>query len=169
MKRIYSLVVLIIISFSLNAQNKSMETLQKVVTQLFVATDQKQWEQVEACFASQVILDYSSFTQQPAATLSPKQITEAWKGVLPGFEHTHHQLGNFLIKAQATKAHVFCYGTASHYLKDEKGDLWTVVGSYDFDLKQEGNVWKVTQMKFNFKYQSGNTALPQKAIARLKK
>jgi len=161
-----------IISINVNAQNTTkhtMETINQVVTQMFVATDQRQWDQVASTFASQVVLDYSSFTQQPAATLTPQQITTAWKGVLPGFESTHHQLGNFLTKVEGNKAHIFCYGTATHYLKDEQGNLWTVVGSYDFDLQQEGSTWKITHMKFNFKYQSGNASLPQKAIARLKK
>lgn len=145
------------------------EAVNRVVTQMFVATDQHQWNVVEACFGAQVVLDYSSFTQQPAATLAPQQITGAWKGVLPGFEHTHHQLGNFLTTVQGNKAQVFCYGTATHFLKNEKGNLWTVVGSYDFELQQENGSWKIIHMKFNFKYQTGNEGLAQKAIARLKK
>ncbi len=152
-----------------NSPKTTMETVNQVVTRMFVATDQHQWNQVKAAFASQVVLDYSSFTQQPAATLTPQQITDAWKGVLPGFEHTHHQLGNFLTTIKDNKVQVFCYGTATHYLKHQQGNLWTVVGTYDFDLEQTGGTWKITHMKFNFKYQAGNEGLPQQAIARIKK
>ena len=47
--------------------------------------------------------------------------------------------------------------------------IWTVVGSYNFELKKDNNVWQIVKMKFNFKYQDGNTDLPQKAIDTLKK
>ena len=72
--------------------------------------------------------------------------------------------------AQVTgdKAAVFCYGTATHYLEDESGNLWTVVGSYDFELTSNDGQWTIDVMKFNFKYQYGNTFLPEKAMNSLK-
>ncbi|MCB9296178.1 MAG: nuclear transport factor 2 family protein [Lewinellaceae bacterium] len=147
-----------------------MNHASEVVIRLFVAIDQRDWLQVKNCFAPQVELDYSSMTGQPAAVLSPTEIIQSWKGILPGFEHTHHQLGNFITAADERSAHVFCYGTATHFLPDEGGNLWTVVGSYDFGLsKDEAGNWKVAKMKFNFKYQDGNTNLPEKAMAKLKR
>lgn len=141
-----------------------MDTAQTTVIQLFVASDQRNWEQVETIFGEKVTLDYSSMNGNPAAELTPNQITTAWKGILPGFESTHHQLGNFITEIKEDTAKVFCYGTATHYLPDENGNIWTVVGSYNFDLKNVNDQWKVTSMKFNFKYQDGNTSLPEKAI-----
>ena len=102
-----------------------------------------------------------------AEELSPKEITDSWKAILPGFTATHHQVGNFQSSIQDEKAHVFCYGTATHFLEDENGNIWTVVGSYDFDLAQTANEWKITTMKFNFKYMDGNTGLPEKAMKSL--
>lgn len=151
-----------LLSINLNAQN--MNSAKDVVIQLFISTYQKAWDDVKETFSNEVLLDYSSMNGNPATRLSPKQIIEAWKGILPGFSHTHHQLGNFQIREEANSAFVFCYGTASHYLEDDGGNLWTVVGSYDFELKKEEGNWKISTMKFNFKYQSGNTNLPQKAI-----
>ena len=142
-----------------------MNTPQQTVTQLFVATDQQNWEAVTAVFAETVTLDYASMNGNPASALTPEQIVTAWQGILPGFEHTHHQLGNFLVEQTDTTAHVHCYGTASHYLPHEDGNVWLVVGSYDLDLKQrENGTWAITAMTFNFKYQDGNTALAQAAI-----
>ena len=142
-----------------------MQTPQQTVTDLFIATDQRDWQGVEGTFSESVTLDYSSFTGQPATDLTPEAITTAWKGVLPGFESTHHQVGNFKTEEKGNTAQVFCYGTASHHLTDEGGSVWLVVGSYDFDLVRTGEgLWKITSMKFNFKYQDGNTQLPAKAI-----
>ncbi|WP_299553037.1 nuclear transport factor 2 family protein [Seonamhaeicola sp.] len=144
------------------------ERIKDTVTQLFVNTDNRNWNGVEAQFASKVILDYSSLSGNPAAALKPKDITGAWKTVLPGFTHTHHQIGNVLVDITHNKAHVFCYGTATHYLEDDNGNVRTVVGSYDFDLEKVNEDWKITTMTFNFKYQDGNSSLAQKAIEHVK-
>jgi len=146
-----------------------MANPQEAVIGLFVATDQRDWEKVTAAFDTKVLLDYSSMSGSPAAELSPDQIVTAWKGILPGFESTHHQIGNFTTTVDGNKASVFCYGTATHYLPDTQGNVWTVVGSYNFELtKNDTNNWKVSTMKFNVKYQDGNTSLPEKAVNNLK-
>ena len=147
----------------LNAQ--TMSSPQEAVTRLFISTDLQNWEAVEESFATEVNLDYSSMNGQPAAKLSPEQITSAWKTILPGFESTHHQLGNFITSENEGHAHVYCYGTASHFLEHETGNLWLVAGTYDFDLQKDAQgKWKVASMVFNFKFQDGNTALPGAAI-----
>lgn len=145
-----------------------MHILQTIIHQFFTATDQQDWKTVESSFAPNVQLDYSSMTGLPAASITPTAIIESWKGILPGFDHTHHQVGNFIIKnSTEDTASVFCYGTATHYLDNKDGKLWVVVGSYDFDLEYHNNQWQITTMTFNFKYQSGNLNLPQLAIKRL--
>lgn len=159
--------VLALLSFNINAQKMKSPT--EVVTGLFIATDQNNWEDVIASFSEEVLLDYSSMTGNPAVELSPSDIVESWKGILPGFESTHHQIGNIRHTIDETMAKVFCYGTATHFLTDESGNVWTVVGTYDFELKPDkSGAWKISAMKFNFKYQDGNTSLPQKAIEKLK-
>lgn len=153
-------------------KNKDMQELevQKVVNMLFINTDNRNWETVENCFAEQVNLDYTSMIDGQPAQLKPEQITGSWKGVLPGFDFTHHQTGNFVTEVSDSTATVFCYGTASHYLaNDTKNNLWIVVGSYDFGLKKVNNQWKINSMKFNYKFQDGNSDLPKLAQEKLKK
>lgn len=154
------------ISITVNAQN--MNNINETIAQFFVASDNRDWNEVEAIFADEVELDYSSINGNPAMILSPKQITDSWKTVLPGFTHTHHQIGNMISKANGNIAKAFCYGTATHYLEHEAGNVWTVVGSYNFELKLDGENWRISKMKFNFKYMDGNTQLPQVAIEKVK-
>lgn len=157
-------IVLFVIFLSLSqigAQTMNND-IQAQVTRLFVYTDQHEWEKLENIFAERVVLDYSSFTGAPAAELTAGQIVQAWRAFLPGFKATHHQTGNYLIESDENTAKVFCYGTATHYLPNESGkDVWVVVGSYDFELVKTATGWQVAAMKFNFKYQDGNTELPQ--------
>ena len=142
--------------------------IQESINKLFVNSDTRNWQGVENQFASKVLLDYKSMTGNPAVEISPSDITSSWKTVLPGFTETHHQIGNFIVKVDGDRAHVFCYGTATHYLENKNGNVWTVVGSYDFDLKKVDSVWKITVMKFNYKYQEGNTQLVKQAIENAK-
>ena len=146
-----------------------MDTPEHTIQHLFLATDEKIWETVEEVFNTTVHLDYSSMTGNPASELSPNQITSTWKKVLPGFEFTHHQIGNLQTTLSDNTAHVFCYGTATHYLTNESNNLWVVYGTYDFDLiKNQDGKWKITSMKFNYKFQNGNSSLPQLAMEKLK-
>jgi len=160
--RTTAVLLLSIIAITINAQ--AMEPIYKTVTSLFVASDNHEWQHLEAIFADEVELDYSSMNGHAAVLLSPKQITESWKSILPGFSHTHHQIGNFITEVNGNKAKASCYGTASHYLEDEGGNVWTVVGTYDFELIKLGESWRITKMKFNYKYQDGNTGLPAKVM-----
>ena len=141
----------------------------ETINKLFLAVDQRDWGQLKSIMDDTVHLDYTSMTGGKPDNLQLSQIIEAWKGMLPGFDQTHHQLGNYLIEQDADSVKVFCYGTATHYLKNESGNnLWTVVGSYDFELKMRHEAWRITKMKFNLKYIDGNTSLPEIAQERLK-
>ncbi len=155
-----------LLAITLNAQ--IMTSPEKTVIGLFVATDQNNWQKVEDSFGDEVLLDYSSMNGSPAARFSASQIVASWKTILPGFEHTHHQIGNIQSKEMNEVANVSCYGTASHYLTNEEGNLWTVVGSYNFELVKKESKWEIVVMKFDFKFQDGNTSLPELAIKNVK-
>jgi hypothetical protein len=158
---------------SFYAQNHMNDYLSitQTVNNLFIFTDTHQWGNLQKdVFASHVLLDYSSFAGGEPTSLSSKQIVENWKGFLPGFKHTHHQIGNLQVIINVNKATVFCYGTASHYLPNESNqNLWWVVGSYEFDVEKLNDEWRITKMKFNFKYQDGNLDLPKMATTSLQK
>jgi hypothetical protein len=141
----------------------------QTVNNVFIFTDTHHWEGLQKeVFAKEVLLDYSSFVGGEPSALPSKQIVEGWKGFLPLFKSTHHQVGNYGVNINGNKASVFCYGTASHYLPNPSNqNLWWVVGSYDFELEKMSSGWRITKMKFNFKYQDGNLELPKLATASL--
>ncbi len=136
----------------------------ETIIRMFNATDAREWREVERCFSSNVLLDYSSMTGNPASRVSPSQITQSWKQVLPGFENTQHMISNFEVNLTSNRAHIFCKGIAYHFLPHPLGDLWIVAGTYDFVLEDLGG-WKITAMKFDISFQSGNMKLPGLAMA----
>ena len=72
--------------------------------------------------AKEVYIDYTSLAGGEPATLSSEKIIENWKGVLPGFQSTHHQIGNFQVKVTGDKATATFSGLALHYLNNEAVD-----------------------------------------------
>lgn len=146
------------------------EQVADAVNRLFIAVDGRVWHAVRQSFGESVLLDYSSLTGMPAGKLAPDTIVANWKGLLPGFDSTQHQTGNFIVTVDGDAAKSLCYGTAMHYLKGAAGgDVWTVVGTYEFGLQRESGVWKIVVMKYNHKFMTGNAGLPELAQARAAK
>lgn len=103
-----------------------MDTQQIIATvnDLFISVDNGDWEKVKFIFADAVLLDYASMAGGEPANLSSIQIIDSWKGILPGFDKTHHQLGNYLVEMSEHAAKVFCYGTATHFLSNESKTIF---------------------------------------------
>ncbi|WP_158618038.1 nuclear transport factor 2 family protein [Chitinophaga lutea] len=138
----------------------------EAVLDIFIGADERDWDRCLRAFAPTVHLDYTSMAGGQPADLPAAAIVDAWKGFLPRFKATHHQLGNFTVSVKGEEAIVFFYGTATHYFPaGTGGNVWTVVGTYDAKLIQQDGRWKVSMLRLNLKYQDGNLALPELAGA----
>ena len=148
-------------------QKKSdKQTIIETISDIFSGADEHNWTKVQGAMAPKVYLDYTSLAGGAPATLKRETIVESWKGVLPGFQSTHHQIGNFDVKIEGNKANATFSGLALHYLNNE---TWTVVGIYDFALTKNSNgEWSVEKMKLNLQKQDGNLELPKAAIENVK-
>lgn len=155
---------------SLQAGQKASLTahddIRQQIQRLFSATDARDWAQVEASFAAQVTLDYSSLAGGEPSSQSPAEIVAGWQQLLPGFESTHHQIGQFDIRVERREATAHFRGIALHYLS---GQSWTVTGSYDLQLQKQGATWLVREMHFNLEQMTGDQQLPARAMDRVRK
>jgi hypothetical protein len=139
--------------------------IEQQVRKLFEGADERNWQKSASAMSNEVLLDYSSMTGNAATLLKPEQIMAAWAAFLPGFDRTNHLLSNFTIKTNGLTAEVHYNGKADHFLN---GEVWTVNGTYDTKLIRTNNdTWLITEHKFNFRDQSGNTTLPQAATQKL--
>ena len=130
------------------------------INRLFIATDNRDWEQVRQCFADRVLFDMSSMGAGEAQSLSPDEIINMWETGLKPLKSVHHQAGNHLVSINGKDADAFCYGIASHYLPNEsERNTRTFIGSYDFKLARVDNDWKITHFTFNLKFMDGNVDL----------
>ena len=137
------------------------------VSRFFAAVDRFDWDAVNAIMTDPFHIDYSSFTGEEPLDRAPEEITGAWAGHLPHLDSVHHQIGNLIVEVDGERAEVQCHGTASHYLADHPGgDLQYFVGTYDLSLVNRDGHWKLSMMRFNFKYASGNMDIAYEAQRR---
>lgn len=137
-----------------------MDETQRILNGLarfYAAVDTGDWETAQALMTDPFHLDYSSYGGGAPASLSSATIIAGWREVLPGFDHTHHQLGNMEVQRDQDTAVVCCYVTATHVIDDR---VWTVVGRYRNTCIAVDGDWKLSGSQFLFKYQSGDTSLP---------
>ncbi len=138
----------------------------ETISAIFNGADERNWGKVQKALAQNVWLDYSSLSGNPAATLPATQIIDGWKGVLPGFDKTHHQLSDFTVEQTDGTATAHFKGKADHFIGEEK---WTVEATYDAELSKEGDEWRVTKPVLNLIQQSGNTELSLQAAKNISK
>jgi hypothetical protein len=130
------------------------------INELFVATDDKAWPRVRACFAHSVLFDMSSLTGQAAAMTPADAIVAGWESGLAALDAVHHQAGNYRVEVRTHDASAFCYAIAYHYRKNTSGKNTRVfVGSYDFHLVHSAGTWLIDRFKFNAKFVDGNLNL----------
>ncbi len=140
------------------------QDIANTVARYFARVDQRDWDGTQAVMTNPFHLDYASFGGGDPAHLDPADILASWSGFLPGFDHTHHQIGTLDIKISGDSARASCYGTASHSIADK---VWTVVGTYNIPLVRTDEGWKLSGIQFLFKYQTGATDLPAEAQQRV--
>jgi len=131
---------------------------------LFIGTDRRDWSLVRGCFTEEVDFDMTSLAGGDPVRLTPAQITDAWETGLRPLEQVHHQVGNLQISVDGTTATAFCYGIALHYRTTKDGNnVRRFVGSYDFKLRYEGGLWRISLFRFNLKFVDGNRGLETSA------
>lgn len=132
----------------------------EVITELFLATDERDWSRVVACFTPQVRFDMSSLTGAKPSTMAATDIVAGWERGLAPLAAVHHQAGNFRVRLRGDEADAFCYAIASHHRPNPTGRNTRVfVGSYDVGLRWVDGRWRIDQFRFNLKYVEGNPEL----------
>jgi ketosteroid isomerase-like protein/fermentation-respiration switch protein FrsA (DUF1100 family) len=146
------------------ANTSEKEQIIANVDNVWSYADFHNWNWLKDLFADNVILDYQSFTGQPAETLSPDEIISRWEWFLPGFDITQHKNSNHKITKDWENYKVKTDVRAIHSINWVHGwTTWIVDGSYDFVLNKD---YKITAIKLNFDKTIWNNNLPNIALGR---
>lgn len=139
------------------------DAVANAVARFYGAVDARAWEAVIAAMSAPVHVDYASFGGGPPADAEPAEVVAQWRRVLPGFDATHHQLGNMDVELEGARAQVRAYVTASHFLG---GEEWTVRGRYELELVGAGDAWTIATLRFLAGPVTGSADLPERAARR---
>jgi hypothetical protein len=135
--------------------------IEDTVVRLFVATDERNWPALEACFTTPFTLDMTSMVGGSPTQITPHEVATAWATAFKPLDHVHHQIGNLQTTVEGSSARVRCYGIALHHRAAVSQGLKTriFVGTYEFKLRLENPEWLVTELKFLLKFIDGNSNL----------
>lgn len=139
------------------------------VTLMLHAIDTLDWNGVDASFADQVNVDYTSLFGGEAATIPAQQLLLTWRSLLPGFDATQHLIGPVISEISSSSARAETHVRGYHRVKGaDGGDIWMVAGHYVFQLRKHEGAWRISALTLIAYYQEGNTQLPVIATARVK-
>jgi SnoaL-like domain len=84
----------------------------------------------------------------------------AWRGIVPGFDATWHELSGVKATVTGDKATATAFVDGRHWLD---GQLWRPVGNYHWELQKLDGQWKVTRMQFALTQEIGSREVAHKA------
>lgn len=135
--------------------------IEDTVVRMFVATDERNWPALEACFTTPFTLDMTSMVGGSPTQMTPREVATAWATAFEPLDHVHHQIGNMQTTVEGSSARVRCYGIALHHRGAVSQGMKTriFVGTYEIGLRHEGSQWLITELKFLLKFIDGNAHL----------
>lgn len=134
-----------------------------LVTSIPLAVDRAAYDLAEAAFAPEIVIDYTSLWGGEPATITPAALMEGWRGIVPGFDATWHELGPVSVDIAGDAATASAKVDARHWIGEQ---LWRPVGVYHWDLTRTADGWRVTRMVFDMTREIGDRALTKEAMAR---
>jgi hypothetical protein len=136
-----------------------------VVRSIPLAVDLADYALAERAFAPRIVIDYTSLWGGEPSHMTPAELMAAWRGIVPGFDATWHELSNVRASVDGNRATASAFVDGRHWIGAE---LWRPVGNYRWRLEKLDGQWKVTHMTFEMTHEIGDRALAQRAIERAK-
>lgn len=125
--------------------------------------DLRNFDAIEPLFADPVVIDYTSLWGGEPQTMRPAELMTAWRGIVPGFDATWHEISDLQVKVTGDRASATSRVDGRHWLGEQ---VWRPIGRYDFEFVRQGGAWKVTRMTLTVTEEQGDRKLVDQARAR---
>jgi SnoaL-like domain len=136
----------------------------QLVSSIPLAVDLANYDLAQAAFAPSIVVDYTSLWGGTPNTMTPAELMTGWRGIVPGFDATFHELTNVKATITGSTATATANVDGRHWIGDR---LWRPIGTYHWDLtKNAQGRWQVTRMVFNMTQELGDRALAHEASQR---
>lgn len=136
-----------------------------VVSSIPLAVDLARYDLAEAAFAPEITIDYTSLWGGEPQRMTPAQLMDNWRGIVPGFDATWHELRDVRAEVRGDDASATAHVDGRHWIGER---LWRPIGTYHWTLRKQGGAWKVTSMRFAMTQEIGDRALATEASERAK-
>jgi SnoaL-like domain len=137
-----------------------------VVSSIPLAVDLGRYDLVEWAFAPEIVIDYTSLWGGEPQRTTPAALMEAWRGLVPGFDATRHELRDVEARVDGRSAQASALVDGRHWLGDA---LWRPIGVYRWTLEKRDGRWKVTAMTFALTQEIGDRGLVAIAAERVQR
>ncbi len=127
-----------------------------VVASIPLAVDLGRYDLAEAAFAPEIVIDYSSLWGGEPQRTTPAALMDAWRGLVPGFDATRHELLDVEARIDGDAAEATARVDGRHWIGDA---LWRPIGLYRWALERLDGRWKVTAMTFTLTREIGDRGL----------
>lgn len=127
-----------------------------IVSSIPLAVDLARYDLAEAAFAPSVVIDYTSLWGGEPQTMTPSALMDAWRGLVPGFDATRHELRDVKATVTGDTAIATAFVDGRHWID---GALWRPVGTYRWTLRRSDGAWKVETMTFTMTEEFGDRGL----------
>lgn len=139
--------------------------VKSVVQSIPLAVDLADYALAERAFAPKIVIDYTSLWGGQPNTMTPGELMRAWRGIVPGFDATWHELSDVRADVQGVRATASASVDGRHWIGS---DLWRPIGNYKWTLEKQAGAWKVTSMTFEMTREIGDRGLAARATERAK-
>ena len=136
-----------------------------LVSSIPLAVDLARYDLAEAAFAPEVVIDYTSLWGGEPQRTTPGALMNAWRGLVPGFDATRHELKDVEAQVDGDRATATAFVDGRHWIG---GALWRPIGTYRWRLNRIDGRWMVTAMTFAMTHEVGDRGLVAIADERAK-
>ncbi len=131
-----------------------------------LAVDLGRYDLAEAVFAPEIVIDYTSLWGGEPQRTTPRALTDAWRGLMPGFDATRHELKAVEAQVDGDQATASAFVDARHWIGDS---FWRPIGTYRWTLVKIDGRWKAAAMTFSMTQEIGDRGLVAIAAERAKR
>ena len=135
------------------------------VSSIPLAVDLARYDLAEAAFAPFIVIDYTSLWGGEPQRMTPAELIAAWRGLVPGFDATRHELKDVRAEVDGDRATATAFVDGRHWIE---GRLWRPIGTYRWTLKRQNGGWKGTARTFAMTQEIGDRGLVALATERAK-
>lgn len=129
--------------------------------------DRHQWDLYRSIFADEIVMDFSSWSGQPATPMAADDWVAGVRATLEPFDATQHVLTNFVVEVDGNTATCTCYMAAHHHLvTGDLREMHSIGGYYVHQLKRDGDGWLIHHTHLNVTWEMGDRELFERAALR---